>query len=163
MNSRLLEHWYQTVLLIFFVCVVCNIHSPSIIAEVNITLIRPNNIFPISQHVVLVQVWPMNLFNLLDFCKVRYLACNVLMICFFGQYVPDGCITDLGLKVVCNLLEGLLLAFFGCISDLLFQTICDNLQTARAWAVFGGTCLLILFSNVSGSGFLEVCHLGCFT
>ena len=62
----------------------------------------------------------MNLFNLLDFCKVRYLACSASMISFLGQYIPDGCITDLGLEVVCDLLEGLSLAFFGCIGDLLF-------------------------------------------
>ena len=105
----------------------------------------------------------MNLFSLLDFCKVRYLACNASMISFLSQYVPDGRITDLGLEVVCNLLEGLSLDFFGCIGDLLFQTIRDNLWTARVWAVFGGTCLLILFPNVGGSGFLEVCHPGCFT
>ena len=105
----------------------------------------------------------MNLFSLLDFCKVRYLACNMSMISFLGQYVPDGCITDLGLEVVCDLLEGLLSTFFGCIDDLSFQTICDSLRTARASVVFGGTYLLILFPNVGGSGFLEVCHLGCFT
>ena len=105
----------------------------------------------------------MNLFSLLDFCKVRYLACNVSMIFFLSQYIPDGCVTDLGLKVVCDLLEGLPLTFFSCIDDLSFQTICDNLWTARAWVVFGGSCLLILFPNVGGSGFLEVCHPGCFT
>ena len=161
MKNRLLECWYQTVLVIFFICMVCKIHSPLIIAEVNIALVRPNNIFPISQHVVLVQVHPMNPFSLLDFCKVRYFACNTLMISFLGQY--DGRITNFGLEVVCDLLEGLSSAFFGCIGDLSFQTIHDNLQTARAWVVFGGTCLLISFPNVSSRGFLEVCHLGCFT
>ena len=105
----------------------------------------------------------MNLFSLLDFCKVKYLACNTSMMSFLGQYVPDGHITDLGLKVVCDLLEGLLSTFFGCIGDLSFQTICDNLQMARAWAVFGGTFLLILFPNVGGNGSLEVCHPGCYT
>ena len=107
----------------------------------------------------------MNPFSLLDFCKVRHLACNASMVSFLSQYISDGCVADFGLKVVHDLLEGLLSTFFGCINDLSFQTIHDNLWMARAWSVFCRTCLLIpwAFPNVSGGGFLKVCHLGCFT
>ena len=105
----------------------------------------------------------MNPFSLLDFHKVRHLVCNTSMVSLLGQYIPDGCVADFGLEVVRDLLEWLSSTFFGCINDLSFQTICDNLWTARAWSVFCRTCLLILFPNVGGGGFLKVCHPGCFT
>ena len=89
--------------------------------------------------------------------------CNVSMVSFLGQYIPDGRVTDFGFEVVRDLLEQLSSTFFGCINDLSFQTIRDNLRTARAWSVFCRTHLLIPFPNVGGGGFLKVCHPGCFT
>ena len=74
MYWRLLEGWYQAVLIKFFIRIPCHVDSTLIVTKVNIALIGPNDFAPIISVVRLIFLCPLHMILFMSDMKVGNLA-----------------------------------------------------------------------------------------
>src|SRR6202012_2873992 len=106
-NRRLLECWYDTVFIIFFISTTCDKNAATVVIKMNIAFIRPYEVPPLISAKALVFLCPCNSLLLLECGEEWHFPCNTSVVSCSCSCIMNNVLGDTHIGILCNVLNRL--------------------------------------------------------